>query len=354
MLRFLSPDGADDRAILPLAVTMGDPAGIGGELLLALWARRHIYPLPPFFVIDDPERLAALAAHLKIDVTLSVIKPSMLEELAMMPDDALAVLRCDLQNPAIPGKPDPGNAPAVMNSIETAVHLALSGLVSGIVTNPIAKSVLYQAGFKYPGHTEFLAWLCRDAHDIVPQPVMMLAAPMLRTVPVTVHQSLASVSASLNQAKIVEIGQIVDRALRKDFGIALPRLAIAGLNPHAGENGAMGLEDMTIIAPAVHELRQLGINATGPWAADTLFHEARRKEYDVVLAMYHDQALIPVKTLAFDQAVNVTLGLPILRTSPDHGTAFDLSGSGLGRPDSLYAALIMAAEMAHKALLVTQ
>ena len=176
MLRFLPPDGADDRAILPLAVTMGDPAGIGGELLLALWARRHIYPLPPFFVIDDPERLAALAAHLKIDVTLSVIEPSMLEELAMMPDDTLAVLRCDLQNPAIPGKPDPGNAPAVMNSIETAVHLALSGLVSGIVTNPIAKSVLYQAGFKYPGHTEFLAWLCRDANDIVPQPVMMLAA----------------------------------------------------------------------------------------------------------------------------------------------------------------------------------
>ena len=351
MLRFLPPDGIDDRAILPLALTMGDPAGIGGELLLALWTRRHIFPLPPFLVIDDPVRLTALAARLKLDVTFSVIEEDTLEDLAMLPDDAISVLPCHLDGPVTPGQPNPAHGTAVIASIAKAVQLALSGLVSGIVTNPIAKSVLYQVGFDYPGHTEFLAWLCRDADGIVPQPVMMLAAPMLRTVPVTVHQSLASVATSLDSDKIVAIGQIVDHDLREHFGIARPRLAVAGLNPHAGENGSMGLEDMTIIAPAVNTLRGLGIDASGPWAADTLFHQARRKEYDVVLAMYHDQALIPVKTLAFDQAVNVTLGLPILRTSPDHGTAFDIAGTGQARPDSLYAAFIMAAEMAHKSLL---
>lgn len=327
----------------PLAITMGDPAGIGGELLLSLWANRTTASLPPIVALDDPDRLRALAQHLGLSVQITEIDR---QDLSALPANALPVLPVRLEKRVTPGSPDPDHASAVITSIEQAVALALAGDVTGIVTNPIAKSVLYQAGFGFPGHTEFLAWLCRADDQNIPQPVMMMAAPMLRTVPVTVHQPLATVSETLTRDHIVRIARIVDAELRRSFGLKTPRLAVAGLNPHAGEDGTMGNEEELMIIPALHQLRDEGITITGPWPADTLFHAARRADYDVVLGMYHDQALIPIKTLAFDSAVNVTLGLPIVRTSPDHGTAFDIAGTGTANPASLRAAIDMATDMA--------
>jgi 4-hydroxythreonine-4-phosphate dehydrogenase len=252
-------------------------------------------------------------------------------------------LPIELAKPVSPGRPDPANAPSVIEAITKAVALVRSSRAGGLVTNPIQKETLYAAGFAYPGHTEYLGFLAKVKH-----PVMMLAGPELRVVPVTIHLSLAEALAALTTSAIVAAGRVTFEALRRDFGIAHPRLAVAALNPHAGEAGSMGREEIEIIAPAVKKLVALGIDARGPAPADTLFHEAARKRYDAVLCMYHDQALIPLKTLDFEHGVNVTLGLPFIRTSPDHGTALDIAGKGVASPASLIAALELAGAMAKR------
>jgi 4-hydroxythreonine-4-phosphate dehydrogenase len=250
---------------------------------------------------------------------------------------------------AEPGRPDPATAAATIRSIEEAVRLARAGGVAALVTNPIAKHVLHEAGFSHPGHTEFLAALAAAPGRPPPHPVMMLWCQDLAVVPVTVHIPLARVPEALTTELILTTARIVDRDLRRRFGVKRPRLALAGLNPHAGESGSIGSEDAEVVAPAVAALRAEGIDASGPWPADTMFHARARKTYDAALAMYHDQALIPIKTIAFDEGVNVTLGLPFVRTSPDHGTAFDIAGKGIARPDSLVAALSLAARLAARA-----
>lgn len=328
----------------PLAVTMGDPAGIGGEITLMAWSCRRKDALPAFFAIDDPDRLSLLAKNLGLSVPIrSISEPG--EALEAF-EDSLPVLPQPLASPSRPGQADPANGPSILDSIARAVSLTLQGLADAVVTNPISKAVLYQAGFRHPGHTEYLAALTGIAGD----PVMMLAAPMLRVVPVTIHLPLADAVTSLTADKIVHCGRVTATALASDFGLAAPRLAVAGLNPHAGEGGNLGREEIEIIEPAVARLRDEGFAVGDPMAADSLFHPAARESYDAVLCMYHDQALIPLKTIAFDEGVNITLGLPIVRTSPDHGTAFDIAGKGVARPISLMAALRTAAEMAgHRA-----
>ncbi len=323
----------------PLAVTMGEPAGVGGEIVLEAWRRLRASG-PAFFVIDDPQRLADLAARVGVDVPVHPIR-SPAEAVAAFAT-AMPVLPIGQRIASKPGQLDPAHAAAVVRAIETAVECALSGAASGVVTNPIQKSTLYDAGFKYPGHTEFLAALAGGGRH----PVMMLACPALRVVPVTVHQSLKSAVAALTTAAIIEQSVISAEALKRDFGIPHPRLAIAGLNPHAGEGGAMGDEEPSIIQPAVDALRALGLSVIGPLPPDTMFTPRARPTYDVAICMYHDQALIPLKALDIDGGVNVTLGLNIVRTSPDHGTALDIAGTGTAHPGSLIAALHMAAEMA--------
>ena len=322
----------------PLALTMGEPAGIGGEITLKAWRVLRAAG-PAFFVLDDPARLAALADRLGIAAPVAVI--SRPEDAAERFADAVPVLPLRLTEPVIPGRPDPGNARAVIGAIEQAVALTREERAGAVVTNPISKAALYDVGFSYPGHTEFLAALCGAS-----RPVMMLAAPALRCVPVTVHVALKTAIAMLSTELIVETGRIVAAGLAGDCGIPRPRLAIASLNPHAGEEGALGSEDCDIVAPAVAALAAVGIAASGPYPADTMFTPAMRARYDVALCMYHDQALIPLKTLDMTHGVNVTLGLPIVRTSPDHGTAFDIAGKGCADASSLIAALKMAAAMA--------
>ncbi len=269
------------------------------------------------------------------------------EDAALVFAEALPVMDIPLTTSVVAGQPNPANAAAVIRWIETGVGLALTGAVGGLVTAPIAKAPLYAAGFGFPGHTEFLAELtAASRHDGARGPVMMLTAADLRVALVTIHEPLAKVSSLLTVEKIVNAGLVTAQALRRDFGIAAPRLAVAGLNPHAGESGALGREEIEVIAPAVRALRELGVEANGPSPADSLFHPEARARYDAVLCMYHDQALIPVKMLDFWGGVNVTLGLPIVRTSPDHGTGFDIAGRGLARPDSLIAAIRLAAEIA--------
>lgn len=245
-----------------------------------------------------------------------------------------------------PGTPLPGNAAGVIEAIDRAVALTLSGETSAVVTAPIAKKPLYEAGFAHPGHTEYLAELAERHTGQAVRPVMMIAGPNLRTIPVTIHMPLASVPGALSTGLILETIRIADRDLKTRFAIARPRIAVAGLNPHAGEDGALGAEDRAVVAPAIEKARSEGIDATGPLPADTMFHAAARTGYDVAVCMYHDQALIPAKALDFDEGVNVTLGLPFVRTSPDHGTAFAIAGTGAARPDSFIAALRMAARMA--------
>jgi 4-hydroxythreonine-4-phosphate dehydrogenase len=322
---------------------MGEPAGVGGDIVLAAWAGRKTHELPAFFVIDDAARLHALAARLGLDVRIHAIAGP--EEACGVYAQALPVLHRALPGQSVSGAPDPDNCPAVIGAIETAVRLAQQHRIGGLVTNPIHKAALYVGGFSYPGHTEFLAALAGNV------PVaMMLATATLKTVPVTIHVALRDAIAALNTATIVATGTLLATALKRDFGIAEPRIAVAGLNPHAGEGGAMGREDIEIIVPAVAALQAQGIAAIGPLPPDTMFHTDARARYDAALCMYHDQALIPIKTLDFFGGVNVTLGLPFVRTSPDHGTALDLAGTGKARPDSLIAALRMAAEMAgHRA-----
>jgi 4-hydroxythreonine-4-phosphate dehydrogenase len=327
----------------PLALTLGEPAGIGPDLTLALWQRRAELDLPPFYVLGDRKFLARRARRLGADVALVESAP---RAAAAAFATALPVVDTGTQATADPGRPDPASAPAAIASIRLAVRHVLDGEAAAIVTNPVAKNVLYRSGFSEPGHTEFLARLAAEATGAPVRPVMMLWAPELAVVPVTIHLPLAQVPGALDIALIVETGRITARDLRDRFRIADPRLAVAGLNPHAGEDGAMGTEDDAIVRPAVDRLKALGIAARGPLPADTLFHPAARARYDAALCMYHDQALIPIKTLAFDHAVNVTLGLPFVRTSPDHGTAFDIAGTGRGDPSSLLAAIRLAKRLA--------
>ncbi|HVC54976.1 MAG TPA: 4-hydroxythreonine-4-phosphate dehydrogenase PdxA [Stellaceae bacterium] len=324
---------------LPLALTMGEPAGIGGEIALAAWLQRAA-GVPPFYLIDDPGRLAALARRLCWDVPLRLLDAP--QQAPAVFAEALPVLPIGDTPRATPGCPDPADAPLVIGAIDAAVADVRAGRAAAVVTNPINKEALYRAGFRHPGHTEYLGELA----GLATAPVMMLACPQLRVVPVTIHLALRQAVEQLSGAAIVHAGRLTHAALLRDFGIARPVIAVAGLNPHAGEGGALGHEDRDIIAPAVAELRAAGIDARGPRAADTMFHAAARRGYDAALCMYHDQALIPVKAIDFDGTVNVTLGLPFIRTSPDHGTAFDIAGRGIARPDSLIAALRLAAAMA--------
>jgi len=324
---------------LPLAVTMGDPAGIGGEILLSAWLRREP-GARPFYAIDDPDRLTACASDLGIDCPVERIDAP--AEAAAVFGRALPVIAEPLARDAIPGIPVPENAAAVIRSIERAVGDAMTGRAAGVVTNPINKRALYDgAGFAFPGHTEFLGHLAG-----VETTVMMLAAPVLRVVPVTIHVSLRDACEQLSSALIVDTARVLDTDLKRRFGLAAPRIAVSGLNPHAGEGGAMGSEEAEIIAPAIAALNALGVAVTGPWPADTMFHEQARETYDVALCMYHDQALIPLKALDFARGVNITLGLPFIRTSPDHGTAYDIVGTGKADPGSLIEALRVAGEMA--------
>jgi 4-hydroxythreonine-4-phosphate dehydrogenase len=325
--------------MIPLALTMGEPAGIAGEIALLAWLRRAAAALPPFFVIDDPRRLERLAAALGWPVSVTSLAAP--EEARAAFASALPVLPLALRQAAVPGRPDPANAPAVIEAITRGAALTKAGRAGALVTSPIQKETLYAAGFRHPGHTEFLAELAGGA-----APAMMLACPELRVVLVTIHQPLREALTALSAERIVAVGRIAAAGLARDFGIARPRLAVAGLNPHAGEHGTIGREEIDIIAPAVAALRALGIDASGPAPADTLFHPAARRRYDAALCMYHDQALIPIKTIDFAGGVNVTLGLPFIRTSPDHGTALDIAGTGKADPTSLIAALKLAGEMA--------
>ena len=319
----------------PLLITMGEPAGIGGEIALVAWQNRQAKDLAPFALIDNPDRLSAIAPGVPIR---PIDTPDQVMETFQT---ALPVLPLSLPVPVAPGHPDPRNGVAVLQSIETAVRLCRSGEAAAMVTNPIHKGILYQAGFRHPGHTEYLAELGQVDHT-----VMMLANDRLRAVPVTVHVSLRQAATTLDRDTIIDTCRIVHRDLIRWFGLSAPRLAVAGLNPHAGEGGTLGTEEESIIRPALDILRQEGVDVVGPLPGDTMFHEEARDRYDVAICMYHDQALIPVKTLDFHGGVNVTLGLPFIRTSPDHGTAFDLAGTGKARPDSLIAAIRMAARMA--------
>ncbi len=327
----------------PLALTLGEPAGIGPDLALAVWHRRAELDVPRFYVVADPDFLGRRADRIGLDVPIATVTPA---AAAATFASALPVVALDVAVSAEPGRPNRSSAPAAIASIRRAVADVIAGAAAAIVTNPVAKNVLYNWGFAEPGHTEFLATLVQEATGKSLRPVMMLWSPELAVVPVTIHLPLSEIFERLSTELIVETGRIVAGDLSRRFRIPRPRLAIAGLNPHAGENGALGEEDRTIVAPAVARLIAEGIDARGPLPADSLFHERARATYDAALCMYHDQALIPIKTLAFDHAVNVTLGLPFVRTSPDHGTAFDIAGTGVADPTSLVAALRLAARLA--------
>jgi 4-hydroxythreonine-4-phosphate dehydrogenase len=332
----------------PLAMTMGDPSGIGPDIALMAWAHRRNADIPPFALYADPDLIAQRAALLGIDVSLAVIA-SAADAIGAF-GERLPLVPIELPRPALPGAPAAENARAIIASIERAATDAADHKVSAIVTNPIAKSVLYAVGFTHPGHTEYLGELAlRHWPGAAVRPMMLLVADrddvILRVAPLTIHIPLRDVASQISTASIVAAAQTLAEALFKDFGVSKPRIAIAGLNPHAGEGGAIGVEDRDVIAPAIRELQALGLNVTGPHSADTMFHSRARARYDAVIAMYHDQALIPVKTLAFDFGVNVTLGLPFIRTSPDHGTAFDIAGTGRASASSLVAALQLARRM---------
>ncbi len=326
-----------------LALTLGEPAGIGPDLALAIWERRAELDLPPFYIVGDPDFLRRRARRLGLNVPIAVVNPT---AAAASFHATLPVVPLQIEVTAEPGCPDKSSAPAAIASIRHAVADVLNGAAAAVVTNPIAKNVLYNWGFAEPGHTEFLARLVQEATGRTLRPVMMLWAPELAVVPVTIHLPLKDIFKQLSADLLVETGRIVARDLTQRFGLRQPRLVVAGLNPHAGEAGALGEEDEAIVAPAVARLKADGIDVKGPIPADSMFHAQARASYDAALCMYHDQALIPIKTLAFDHAVNVTLGLPFVRTSPDHGTAFDIAGTGRADPASLIAALRLAQRLA--------
>lgn len=334
---------------LPLAVSIGEPAGIGPDIALLAWQARKALDLPCFYVRGDVALLEARAHRLGIKVPVTAIEPG---EAHATFRSALPVVQTGAPITDTPGTPSSTSAATVIGAIDEGVRDVRDGRASAIVTLPIHKKALYDAGFDHPGHTEYLAELASRHWEIPrPRPVMMIAGPELMVVPVTIHIPIKDVPESLTTDLIVETAQIADQDLRARFGIQRPRIALCGLNPHAGEDGAMGREDIEIIAPAIERLKADGIDASGPHPADTLFHTVARKNYDCALGMYHDQVLVPAKTLAFDTGVNVTLGLPFVRTSPDHGTAFGLAGSGDAKPDSFAAALRMAAVLSDPSFL---
>jgi 4-hydroxythreonine-4-phosphate dehydrogenase len=331
-----------DASPLPLALTAGDPSGIGPEIALSAWISRARFDLPPFYLIGDPDLMKARAKQLGQRVPIVIVEPG---EAAQAFATSFPVKALGAPFGDTPGVPDPANATGIVQSIDRAVADVFAGRAAAIVTLPITKKPLYDAGFPFPGHTEYLGELASRQIGRPVRSVMMLAGPELRAVPVTIHIPLVDVPRALTIELIVETGRIVARDMHERFGFDRPRLAVAGLNPHAGEKGAIGAEDETVVRPAVERLRSEGIDAFGPLPADTMFHAAARAHYDAALCMYHDQALIPAKALAFDDTVNVTLGLPFARTSPDHGTAFDIAGKGIARADSLIAALKLAARI---------
>ena len=330
-------------AELPLAVTQGDPSGIGPEIALKAWLSRQP-GARPWFLLADPDHLKRVAADLGMPVQIATAAA---HEVSAIFDSALPVVPLAAKVVGTPGKPDASDAHATLESIERAVIMTRQGEAAGVVTNPIAKDVLYRAGFHHPGHTEWLGELATKYWNCGPcLPVMLLWSPELAVVPVTIHVALSRAIAELTSELIVETARVVAKDYREQFGIVSPRLAVAGLNPHAGEAGTMGREDIDIIAPAIATLKAEGIDAFGPMPPDTMFHAAARQRYDVAICMYHDQALIPIKTIAFDEGVNTTLGLPFVRTSPDHGTAFDIAGRGIANDASLRAAIALADRLA--------
>ncbi|MDU0308960.1 4-hydroxythreonine-4-phosphate dehydrogenase PdxA [Rhizobium sp. 10PS4] len=331
----------------PLALSQGDPAGIGPDITLMAWLRRRELGLPPFFLIGDPDVLALRARQLNLAV--SIRETDEASKVAGVFAGALPVMTISAGIEVVAGEPHAATAKGTIASIEKAVSLVIDGEALAVVTNPIAKAVLYEAGFRFPGHTEFLADLAARATGRPVTPVMMLSGPKLRAIPVTIHIPVRDVPQALTGELIMETCRIAHEDLRQRFGIEAPRLAVAGLNPHAGEGGAIGTEDEGVIRPAIERLRDEGIDAIGPLPADTMFHDEARARYDVAICMYHDQALIPAKALGFDDSVNVTLGLPFVRTSPDHGTAFGIAGKGLAREHSLVAALKLAAQLGRSA-----
>ncbi len=331
----------------PLALTMGDPAGIGPDITLTAWNEGRGGAVPPFVLFGDPDVMAQRASQLGLDTSVKTVATP--AEASAVFATHLPVVPVPCAAPVVAGQPDVANAAAVIASIEAAVKSVKAGETTAVVTNPIAKSVLMAEGFPHPGHTEFLGVLAeREFRAAGGHPVMLLASAELKVVPLTVHIPLADVPKAISTRSIVATAQILHHSLVTDFGIANPRIAVAGLNPHAGEEGRIGQEDERVIAIAIAALREGGMAVTGPHPADTLFHARARETYDAVLAMYHDQALIPIKTLAFDTGVNVTIGLPFVRTSPDHGTAFAIAGTGEARASSLVEALRLAAAMAER------
>jgi 4-hydroxythreonine-4-phosphate dehydrogenase len=334
---------AYDISLRPLALTQGDPAGIGPDITLTAWLKRDTEQLSPFILIGDPEVLRKRAELLGLNVPVETCE---IEQSVGIFSRAIPVLDIGSAGAVTAGQPDSASASITIGSISKAVELSFANRARAVVTNPIAKSVLYAAGFGFPGHTEYLADLAAKHTGNPVTPVMMIAGPLLRVVPVTIHIPLKDIPKQLTQALITETAQITHDDLRSKFDIEHPRLAITGLNPHAGEDGTMGREEIDVIIPAIEELRHLGINAIGPLPADTMFHANARKNYDVAICMYHDQALIPAKALGFDDSVNTTLGLPFIRTSPDHGTAFGIAGKGIANDSSLIAALKLAARAA--------
>ncbi|MGC6520897.1 MAG: 4-hydroxythreonine-4-phosphate dehydrogenase PdxA [Candidatus Puniceispirillaceae bacterium] len=330
--------GAPHRgAEAPVILTPGDPAGIGAEISLKAFAGG----CRDFLLMEDPDRLAGLAEKLRLDIPLRPV--DMPDTQGAADETALGVIPLSWPEPPVPGRADPRNAPVVIEAIARAAEWAQNGKAAGMVTNPVNKAVLTSAGFGHPGHTEFLASMSPSRPGA---PVMMLAGDGIRVVPATVHIPLREVAGQLNTQALIDKGRILGHALRRYFGCEKPRIAVCGLNPHAGEDGQFGDEDQSIIAPAVTALCDEGFAVTGPHSADTLFHRRARETYDAVIGMYHDQVLIPLKTIDFDGGVNVTLGLDFIRTSPDHGTAYDIAGTGVARPDSLMAAVRLARHMA--------
>ncbi len=329
----------------PVALTMGEPTGIWTEITLKAWlALRNAES--PFFVLHDPDHLTGAARDLSLAVP--VVPISRPDAAAAAFKDGLPVMPVPLRAPVALGRPDPRNAASVVEAIRRATALAASGEAAAVVTNPIQKAALYEIGFGFPGHTEFLEHLAGPGH----RATMMLASDELdlKVVPVSIHEPLSAAVSGMSTAGIVAVARAADAGLRRDFGLGRPRLAVAGLNPHAGEGGSMGREEIEVIVPAIEALRREGIDVRGPYSPDTMFTARSRKGYDAAVCMYHDQALIPIKTLDVDGGVNVTIGLPVVRTSPDHGTALDIAGKGLADPGSLVAAVGMAVRIArHRA-----
>jgi 4-hydroxythreonine-4-phosphate dehydrogenase len=333
-----------ERRARPLALTQGDPSGIGPEIAIRAWQHARSQRSAPFFVLGDPAHFGRVSRALGLDVPVAEASVDNAEHVFA---EALPIVPLQARVTGTPGEPSPADAAATIEAIERAVAMVADGSAGAVVTNPIAKEVLYAAGFKHPGHTEFLGELALRHFDQHAHPVMMLWSPEFAVIPATIHIPLSAVPARLTRALLVKTAQIVAKDLAERFDITEPRLAFCGLNPHAGERGSIGREELEVIAPAIDELQRQGLRVTGPFPADTLFHAAARSRYDAVIAMYHDQALIPIKTIAFDRAVNVTLGLPFVRTSPDHGTAFDIAGQGNADPSSLIAAIELAARLVH-------